>query len=202
MPPCVSLASMPPRENLVSLGCGRSIALVHGSGEHQHGADEMVDGGGQPGHTLLPGLPSRLHHVVTTLLYRHHLLVPVLLRSLPTKDSKTRTIPVFKTDRNWLINQKNQPKTICYSKLVPVFKTNPDRFVKNQENWTGFVDFKIPAPDSRAPPIGLPCKLASPRCLSDGGCAATASSASSTFVGDLSIYRMANRGFRSIYHDF
>jgi hypothetical protein len=34
MPPRVSLASMPPRENLASLGCGRSVALVHGSGEH------------------------------------------------------------------------------------------------------------------------------------------------------------------------
>jgi hypothetical protein len=66
----------------------------------------MVDGGGQPGHTLLPGLPSHLHHMATTLLYRHHLLVSVLLRGLPTKDSKTGTIPVFKTDRNWSINRK------------------------------------------------------------------------------------------------
>jgi hypothetical protein len=82
MPLFVSLALMPLRENLISLGRGRSAALVLGSGECQHGADELVDGGGQPGHAMLPRLLSCLHRVPTALLHRHHLMVSALLRNL------------------------------------------------------------------------------------------------------------------------
>jgi hypothetical protein len=62
-----------------------------------------------------------------------------------TMDSKTEIVPVFKTDKNWSINQR-KPTENCFATLTSFgFPQHQTGFIKN---WTGFIDFVNPAPDT------------------------------------------------------
>jgi hypothetical protein len=62
------------------------------------------------------------------------------------RDSKIGTVPVFKTDKNQLINRRNPSKTDFTTVISFGFyqKPNQTSFIENHENRTGLVGFENP----------------------------------------------------------